>query len=487
MAKKAKPKAVNKPRSFADAVRGVKTPSVFAKTTCALKIPPTYPSRRIPTTKEDNSFFLDLRATNASDSEVAEALTKLENICGVNYREDLRTLEVIFSSDAARNSYRGKEITVEGKTSLYPILPRKQQPTIVYVRLANLPYGDEAAIKEAISGHWNQYGNTIDIAPHKVYGKWLTRRWDLLLELKEGKKLEAPVAFELLGRPLVAAWPSSLPSCLVCNSAGHQAKKCPQKNPKAGGCSDPEKKDLQKKTEKGKMAEIALEGSAETTEQPKSASVLETVSATVSKMASVSVRDLQADLQETTPAQEDTGAETKNDVMEVERPTTPPAQLINTVQEQETPTKGRKRMSKGDDTRRFPPPEWFPKDVKQYIENNNLCGHCLILHDGKKCTSPEEWDRSSPKLEEFYRVLRLKYGKPAPKTLGRTRQQTRAASSTKPMQEKESVIEVPAWCAKCQKVGHLKENCRIPDCSRCGSKDHINKFCSVGGIYGPEQ
>jgi hypothetical protein len=285
MAKKAKQKAANKPRSFADAARGVKTPSVFAKTTCILKIPPTYPSRRIPTTKEDNSFFLDLRATDATDKDVAEALTNIENVCGVNYREDLRTLEVIFSSAAARNNYRGKEIVVEGKKSLFPILPREQQPTIVYIRLANLPYGDETAIKEAISGHWQQYGRIVDIAPHKVYGKWLTRRWDLLLELTEGKKLEAPVAFELLDRPLVAAWPSSPPSCLVCNSAGHQAKKCPQKIPKVGGRPDPEKKDRQEKSEKGKDTETVLE----VVLKPKEAKIgEETVSATVSKPASAS-------------------------------------------------------------------------------------------------------------------------------------------------------------------------------------------------------
>jgi hypothetical protein len=293
MAKKAKQKAAKKPGSFADAVKGVKTPSVFAKTTCVLKIPPTYPSRRIPTTKEDNSFFLDLRATNALDNEVAEALTNIENVCGVNYREDLRTLEVIFSSAEARNNYRGKEIIVEGKKSLFPILPREQQPTIVYIRLANLPYGDETVIKEAISGHWKQYGRIVDIAPHKVYGKWLTRRWDLLLELSDSKKLEAPVAFELLDRPLVAAWPSSPPSCLICHSAGHQAKKCPQKIPKVGGRPDPERKDRQEKSEKGKDTETVLEvlpkpKQAKIGEETVSVSVTASTSATVSETTSVS-------------------------------------------------------------------------------------------------------------------------------------------------------------------------------------------------------
>jgi hypothetical protein len=71
MARKAKAKSKAE-KSYAKVVGGVKTPSVFAKTICKLNIPPTYPNRWIPTTKEGNSFFLDLKATDASDVEVTE-------------------------------------------------------------------------------------------------------------------------------------------------------------------------------------------------------------------------------------------------------------------------------------------------------------------------------------------------------------------------------------------------------------------------------
>jgi hypothetical protein len=111
--------------------------------------------------------------------------------------------------------------------------------------MANLPLVDEDMIRKSIKEHWSQFGKVIDVAPHRVYGKWLSRRWDLLLEVEKGKKITAPVAFELCGRPVVTAWPSSPPSCLICNTAGHSAKKCPKKNPKFGAAVDPVNKVVQ--------------------------------------------------------------------------------------------------------------------------------------------------------------------------------------------------------------------------------------------------
>jgi hypothetical protein len=483
MAKKAKQKAANKPRSFADAARGVKTPSVFAKTTCVLKIPPTYPSRRIPTTKEDNSFFLDLRATNASDNEVAEALTNIENVCGINYREDLRTLEVIFSSAEAKNSYRGKEITIEGKKSLFPVLPREQQPTLIYVRLANLPYGDETAIKEAISGHWKQYGRIVDIAPHKVYGKWLTRRWDLLLELSDSKKLEAPVAFELLDRPLVAAWPSSPPSCLVCNSAGHQAKKCPQKNPKVGGRPDPEKKDRQEKSEKGKDTETVLEVLL----KPKEAKIgEETVSATVSKPASVSTSksvEKSADSGVKGPEmQTDVVEDETAEQMEVEEMKLKPLEAKKTPRSES----GKRRSKAMGVPRNYVNPT-FDAEIKVVVSRDRrFCGNCGMLHETESCEEEYPYDANVAQQiirqilsEEEEAKKKAKEAKTHAMELRKRDVALKAMAS--------GSGEVADWCIKCRKKGHLQRECKHPDCTRCESKDHIVKFCPVGGVYATER
>src|SRR5947209_8053249 len=133
--------------------KGVKTP--FAQTECKLKIPSGHPGQKIPETKEEKSFFINLESGNATYIEVFEALQKVK---GTN---------------------------------------------------------------------------------------WITRRWDLLLTIeKTAQKLEAPVAFDLLGRNIVAAWPGSPPSCLACQSARHQAKKCPLRKSKAGDVFDPEHKSM---------------------------------------------------------------------------------------------------------------------------------------------------------------------------------------------------------------------------------------------------
>jgi hypothetical protein len=304
MASKAKQSVSKKQKSFAAAVKGVKTPSVFAKTSCKLTMPPGYPHRRLPKPTMENSFFIDLRTTDASDMEVAEALDKkCKNIRGIHYRDDLRVVEVIFATKNEMESSLDA-IAIPNRKPVYPTC-RFDWQKMVYIKMANVPYGDEKELKKAIVEYWEEFGLVLDTAQHKVHGKWATRRWDLWLSVPKDEKIEAPVAFELLGASIVAEWPKSPPSCLICKKAGHQAKKCPSKIPKAGGCPNPEKKDLQvtpakngqEKTESEKTPKTGLEKvpppKPKKTDQigaeSASVSVTASTSATVSETASVSV------------------------------------------------------------------------------------------------------------------------------------------------------------------------------------------------------
>jgi hypothetical protein len=492
MAKKAKQKAKNKhEKSYANAVGGVKTPSVFAKTTCVLKMPPTYPNRRIPTTKEKNSLFLDLRATDATDIEVAEALEKMQNICGVNYRDDLRSIEVIFINEESRNDYARRELVIEGKKNLFPMLPREQQPNILYIRLANLPYGNEEEIRREICGHWEEYGEILDVAPHKVYNKWLTRRWDLLLVIPNGMKLEAPVAFNILDRPVVAAWPASPPSCLVCNSAGHQARKCPRKNPKAGGTSDPENKvgQASRSIPSQKQPTPVVQGTTEKTVG---------TSETQSEEKAKSPEDLQSGGTtaemigiEESPASEvaDHMSEDGENEETVVRTITPPAQMIETVEEKNTPRKDKKRMSKTEYESVIPPREDIKNPmVRKYMIENYLCGRCGEDHRGKKCTVSRSGvldivlDRWNKEKEEK-KIEALK----GP-MYQRLRSKTAVASSSKSAQgETEAFVDIPQWCTKCQKGGHVNADCRRANCNHCGSKQHIGAFCPQRAKYAFEK
>jgi hypothetical protein len=487
MAKKAKAKSKAE-KSYAKVAGGVKTPSVFAKTTCKLQIPPTYPNRRIPTTKEGNSFFLDLKATNASDKEVAESLATMENIIGVSYRDDLRIVEVICTNIASRNDYVKKEIVIEGKKSLFPMLPREQQPNILYIRLANLPYGHEEDIRREICGHWEEFGEVLDTAPHKVYDKWLTRRWDLLLVIDNGKKLEAPVAFDLLGRPVVAAWPSSPPSCLVCNSAGHQARKCPTKNPKAGGASDPVNKvgQTSKVSTSQKQPTPVVQGTTEGTSGTQSeekAKLPEDLQSggTTAEMIGI----------EESPASEvaDHMSEDGENEETVVRTITPPAQMIETVEEKNTPRKDKKRMSKTEYESVIPPREDIKNPtVRKYMIENYLCGRCGEDHRGKKCTVSrsgvldivlDRWNKE--KEEKKNEALKGSMYQ-------RLRSKTAVASSSKSAQgETEAFVDIPQWCTKCQKGGHVNADCRRANCNHCGSKQHIGAFCPQRAKYAFEK
>src|SRR5207244_9435237 len=128
--------------------------------------------------------------------------------------------------------------------------------------------------------HWRQYGEVIDTDTHMVKGtNWLTHRWDLLIRMPNNNDvLEAPVSFELLDRPIIAAWAGCPPSCLICLNAGHQAKKCPSKQPKAGERPDPEKRSVRSdpKTERpkkeSKVTPVAQSSSSGSTTTPKPAS-----------------------------------------------------------------------------------------------------------------------------------------------------------------------------------------------------------------------
>jgi hypothetical protein len=495
MAKKAKQKAVNKhEKSYANAAKGVKTPSVFAKTTCVLKMPPAYPNRRIPTTKEKNSFFLDLKATDASDKEVAEALTTMENVCGVSYRDDLRTVEVIFTNINARNDNAKKQIVIEGKKPLFPMLPREQQPNILYVRLANLPYGEEEDIRREICGHWEEYGEILDVAPHKVYNKWLTRCWDLLIVIPNGKKLEAPVAFDILDRPVVAAWPSSPPSCLICNSAGHQAKKCPKKNPKAGGASDPVNKvgQTSKASTSQKQPKDVTQGATE-----ESRGNLETQSADKGKIP----EDRQPGTTthemigiESTPSSSAAADHMEEDEETVDRAVTPPDQLISTVKDPDTPRKGAKRMSKVEMDKVLPPsanPDFDP--VRQFMIENFLCGACGDDHRGRKCIAVGRTNE-----EVMKRVLKWQdkaRGVVFNKTLSRRESKRIAALNASNKKEMTTVTArgtnvfagIPAFCVKCRQSGHTTTACPLADCNHCGSKAHVGANCPTRQKYAFEK
>jgi hypothetical protein len=209
MASTAKNTSKNK-RTYASAVVGVDERSHFAElTVCRLKAPKNLAHSRIPNTKEEFSFFVDKQSTNATEEQIISAVN-ISGIEGVNIRDDLCVIEFVCNSSTAVETAINAVFKVDGKQDFVAILPRHKTNKSILIKIANVPFGGEARMKELLKNHWTQYGQVLDLAPHMFPGKpWLTKRWDVLLQLAEGqKKLSAPPVFVLDGfmDTLVCSW-----------------------------------------------------------------------------------------------------------------------------------------------------------------------------------------------------------------------------------------------------------------------------------------
>ena len=197
-------------KSFAEAVKvPVEKQDFFDSAVSDIHLPPSYPNKRIPNTKERYSFFVDLLSTDASQTQVADAMPT-SGIIGVNPRRGLQVVEFVCEDEATQQSMLKTTFHVKGKRSFMAVTPRHLLSPTVLVKLSNVPYGREGTLKQAIEQHWNQHGQVLDISPCKFPGKpWLTKCWDVLIQLRDGlKKLTAPVVFQLNGYDdtIVCSW-----------------------------------------------------------------------------------------------------------------------------------------------------------------------------------------------------------------------------------------------------------------------------------------
>ena len=488
MAKKAKQRSTNKSTPVETTVEQ----SPFEETECKLQTPATYPSRKIPATKERNSAFIDLDKQEATHADVFQALKQLKTISGVKYRRDLRVVEVIFNSEDERNRRVADTMKTPAQKTVFMNLPRHLVLKVIYVRLANLPLEGREEISAAIEKHWSQFGEVVDTAPHTVKGtNWLTHRWDLLMKMpNDNDILEAPVSFELLDRKIIAAWAGCPPSCLICLDAGHQAKKCPLKKSKAGERSDPEKRSARRNA----YAESLKQGSKVTPVTQSSTSG----SSTKPKKASTSDVHGSAHVKAagSTPATPSTAtaAPTPSEAMDTEesattqlnpaaavfnpdtRPHTPPDQRI-LVTDPDTPrSHAGKRQAKEDLQAEMNPD--FSETVQNLIRHAGLCYRCGCIRPCIYCPKhPNVGKKHIKKRSED--IIRL-YGKSTPPQKSTP---AAASSSTGNIQAAETnirldpFVDIPPFCSKCKIAGHLTADCKRANCNHCQSEEHIGVYC----------
>jgi hypothetical protein len=497
MPKRARNNNPSKQKSFADAVGGVKTASVFAKTTCNLKPPPMYPTRRIPKTKHQFSFFLDLKSTDATDAEVLDVVDKQMNkIKGMHYRFDLSVVELIFANEIDRDA-NVREYAIPNKKPLCPVAPRHMAPQVVYIRMANLPFvPTEQETRTAIDNHWSTFGKVLGLEPHKIQGKWNTHRWDLLLEVEKGSVLEAPVAFEILGSPVVAAWPSSPPSCLICLSAGHQAKKCQAKKPKLGDSVDPEKisADPPKATQASKKVSDATHGTTASSSGTSNIQSVETHAmdedqppTTIAYVAPASEAEISTtsagifNVESVQTSESTVGSYTVDSVHQIGagssssgRSTTPPSTLNRPASPDTPRSHAGKRQATG------PPSKVTLNDlVYATIKVQKLCIKCGEKDHGKGVTCPAPLSALDVHTKITQRHSLGSF-------LGKSNKQQKIMKEARKIAAARTEFEIPiasVVCANCENEGHMAFECPHPDtpkgppCRHCSKKGHVAFHC----------
>src|SRR5437016_14129614 len=123
MADRAKNTAKKK-KTYATAVVGIEEKNdFFTLAKCTLRRPPGLPNGRIPNTPEANSFFVDLKSTDATNEEVLNAINTA-GIIGANVRDDLWVIEFVCKNGEAVQKAMETVFTVEGKTPFVAITPR---------------------------------------------------------------------------------------------------------------------------------------------------------------------------------------------------------------------------------------------------------------------------------------------------------------------------------------------------------------------------
>ena len=389
-----------KPKSYASAVRGVEEKNdFFTLAVCKLKHLKNMPNGHIPNTTEANSFFVDLKSTDATNEEVLNAINTA-GIIGANVRDDLWVIEFVCKNEEAVQKAMETVFTVEGKTPFVAITPRHKTNKTLLIKIANMPFGQENELREALVNYWSTLGKVIDAQPYQFPGRpWLTKRWDLLLQLPDGcKELKAPPVFTLHGYTdtIISSWNGSKKACLHCKSAGHSSSSCPvkfPKNQKVGALTNPHQKIGRVGQDKNSSAEVALastSGSAHVTPPatlatlatveptPATSATSATVASPVPSVAFTAVPPATSTETLPTPGWHDTGKGRRLGL--IGRTTTPPPQPRP---DPDTPRKERKRMAKDDDP-------WTPStsDLQSYTRDNNICLRCCEAgHLKERCTN----------------------------------------------------------------------------------------------------
>src|SRR5438128_8946723 len=147
-----------KPKSYASAVRGVEERNdFFTLAECKLRRPGNMPNGRIPNTTEANSFFVDLKSTDATNAEVLAAIDTA-GIIGAIVRDDLWVIEFVCKNDDALESALETVFIPENKQPFMAIIPHHKTNKNLLIKIANMPFGHENELRNELVNYCASYG-----------------------------------------------------------------------------------------------------------------------------------------------------------------------------------------------------------------------------------------------------------------------------------------------------------------------------------------
>ncbi|CAG8621178.1 3108_t:CDS:1, partial [Paraglomus occultum] len=211
---------------------------LFARSECSVSLTKYLPTVKTPAPSGKFPVFFNLSSTQASHEEIAAALPP--GILGVNWRADMNILEVDVQTEEEQSNLLSKPLQIPNHIALTPLPSTADSPRFVLVKLANVPITSAITLETILRHHWEQFGKVREIAPHRIPGKaWLTRRWDLIMEIDPKASTTPPTIFEVLETKVLAWWPRAPKTCLTCKIVGHNSSSCPRKKPKTAGMTNP--------------------------------------------------------------------------------------------------------------------------------------------------------------------------------------------------------------------------------------------------------
>jgi hypothetical protein len=213
------------------------TTKLFARTECAVSLTP-FLTKKTPPPSGRFPIFYDLSSSQASQEEIAEVLPP--GILGLVWREDMDILEVDVLTEDEQNTLLSSPLTFSQHSPLTLLPSKVNLPWFVLVKLANVPIAAASTLEVMLRRHWETFGKVVALGPHRIPGKpWLTRRWDVVLELAPSSSFTPPTIFEIFGQKVLAWWPRAPETCLTCKTVGHTSSGCPRRKQKVGTPTPP--------------------------------------------------------------------------------------------------------------------------------------------------------------------------------------------------------------------------------------------------------